>query len=113
MTENKDKLNDKQLETITGGSNKQMDDIIHAFRVFCFDYEADFLAQNYTVYDFGPALTHVLDSLGFPEKLEITFRTGDEPNTNYYKGRHTTHDNVITVLEDFLMHKARGSEWIS
>ncbi len=111
MAENKAKLNDEQLETITGGSQKQMDDIIHAFRFFGFEYEANFLAQNNTIYDFGPALKHVLEELGFPEELEIIFTDGDQPNTNYYRKRHTTHDNVISTLEDFLMHKKKGAEW--
>ena len=110
--ENKAKLNDEQLETVTGGSQQQMNDLIHTFREFGFDYEADFLAQNNNIYDFGPALKHVLEQLEFPETLEIRFRDGIDPNTNAYRGKHTTHDNVISRLEDFLMHK-KGAEWIS
>jgi len=107
----KNRLKDEQLKEVVGGSYKQMDDIIHTFRFFGFDYEADFLQSNYDIYDFGPALQHVLDELDFPEKLEIVFKPGDTPNSNYYRGRHTTHDQVISTLEDFLMHKKRGAEW--
>ena len=42
MAEKKAKLNDEQLETVAGGSQKQMDDIIHTFRFFGFEYEANF-----------------------------------------------------------------------
>ena len=106
----KNKINDQELETVVGGTQEEIDEIIKTFRKHGFEAEAKKLEKG-GVFFFKDAFDKVMKDLGYEH--ELTLYADDETyNFNIYNGNRVGQMKFIEVLDEFLYRKANNIDWM-
>ena len=103
-------VKDKELETVVGGTQEEIDEIIAVFRKHGFNAEADKLAKSGTFF-FADRFNEILKGLGYTQRLEILQSDSEDYNFNIYNGYRVGNMKFIEILDEFLYRKANGIEW--
>ena len=95
------KLENEQLEEVSGGYRDEIQDYVDLFNKYGFKKEARTLSRTVSPC-FEAELRNTLKRMGFAGELSINVDY-DRPNWNFYNGNRVSKDEALEVLENFLM----------
>lgn len=98
--EEKKRINEEELNTISGGFVEEMMEIADAFRQHGFEDQAKRLEEAGSLL-FYEELQSVLKELGFPYRIEI-YPSNRKANFNSYNGVQLSHQEILANLNRFL-----------
>ncbi|MBQ3295467.1 MAG: hypothetical protein IJH00_03160 [Erysipelotrichaceae bacterium] len=109
MEKDKKIIKDIDLDSVYGGTQEEIDQIVAVFRKHGFENEAKKLEKG-GVFFFKDVFESVMKSLGYEHQL-TTYADDEKYNYNIYNGNLVGQMKFIEILDEFLYRKANGIEW--